>query len=1357
MPQLRSKCSKRVEHLLMALLVLIGLSGFTPMLMAQNSASGTVTGQVTDAQGKAIVSAVVTLTNQATNGVTPTITNSAGRYSFTNLGAGTYSLAVKKTGFKSAAVKDQTVIVGKPLTINIPMQVGAATQTVEVTASGAELQTMNATVGNSISGATIAALPALNRDANSLTMLQPNTNPDGGVGGADSDQNSFSIDGGNNSNDMDGNNADYTNATGGMTSGVIPTPTESVEQFTVATSNQSADVNSAAGSSVSMVTKRGTNAVHGSVYDYYLGSKLSANAWGNNQSNVARGISHRNRFGAALGGEILPDWLGGKTYLFGNYEGLRYPNSAVFSRAVPTALLRAGVVQALAVTDSTATGYTGKWEAYNLNPNSVTVNGTAYAPATCTASGAGSVPCDPRSLGMNAVVAQLWNQYEPMPNSTVGGDRHNTLNYTASANEAQSSNFFVTRVDHDFGAKNHFELTYHWYAFTRLYPNGQADIGGGIPGDVKGVPTITSVRPQKPSMWTAEITSNISSNVTNNFNYSYLRNFWQWAGSYLKPTPLGGGLGTLGGALEIGGESNNALIPYNVNTQRVRTRIWDGIGNTFKDDVTVLHGNHLFQFGGRYTHQIDFHQRNDNGGGIMANNVYQITKGNGVNYNYLPTDFSSSADKSTYDTYYDEVLGIVSQPQTLYTRAGKNLDLQPLGTPMFDKSSIPMYNAYFADAWHIKPSLTLSYGAGYTVEMPPLEEHGKQVELVDGADNLVTTTDYLAQTEKAALSGQTYNPQLGFATVQNVGSGLKYPYKPFYGGFSPRVSLAWNPNISSGPLGWLFGGNKGVIRGGWSRIYGRLNGVDLVLVPLLGTGLGQPVSCIGASMTGGCTGVAGVNPTNAFRIGTDGMSAPLGNPPTQTLPQPYFPGELQNGVANASAGSGEVLDPKFKPNRSDEFDLTYQRQLTASLSTMIGYTGRIIRDEYQAVDLAAVPYMMTAGGEQFQTAFATLFQQIAADPKGLSHVTSSPFFTAALGGNNSTFCGKAGDCALAVAQLAGPNANGYIDPVNGNDVYGLWQKLQNNSAWTLGRTTASATTTCAATQPGCPASGRISGGGQLSAIYMNDSIGWGNFNSMFWSVNFRNFHGITGGSNLTWARSMGTGQVDQATSEYSVTNPFDLKYMYGPQFDSTPLQYNAYFVWTPGGKTQSSFLEHLVNGWSFAPIITWRRVGSNSFFGGADSVSNGGQCSSFGEMDCSTGNTIENAVLTTGYTGGSGIVRNSTYGNSDPGSGGTGMNRFADPSAIRAEFRPLVLGLDTNGNSAFFPGVSMTNVDFSVTKNLALSERFSTEINAQATNLFNHFSASENGNNISDPANFGVIGGNLLGARQVEVGLLVRW
>jgi hypothetical protein len=175
--------------------------------------------------------------------------------------------------------------------------------------------------------------------------------------------------------------------------------------------------------------------------------------------------------------------------------------------------------------------------------------------------------------------------------------------------------------------------------------------------------------------------------------------------------------------------------------------------------------------------------------------------------------------------------------------------------------------------------------------------------------------------------------------------------------------------------------------------------------------------------------------------------------------------------------------------------------------------------------------------------------------------------------------------------------------------------------------------------------------------------------------------------------------------------------------------------------------------------VTWRRVGVGYFSGngGLYSVNNSGQCESFGEGDCSTEYSVDMAPLVVKYTGGSGIVRNSTYGNSDPANKGTGINRFSDPAAILAEFRPAVLGIDTTGTGGMFPGLSRTNIDFSLTKNLALAERFSAELNAQATNVLNHFSSGASGYGLDNPQGFGVVTGNGLGARSVEVGLAVRW
>src|SRR5437588_10326800 len=106
--------------------------------------------------------------------------------------------------------------------------------------------------------------------------------------------------------------------------------------------------------------------------------------------------------------------------------------------------------------------------------------------------------------------------------------------------------------------------------------------------------------------------------------------------------------------------------------------------------------------------------------------------------------------------------------------------------------------------------------------MPPYEINGKQVSMVDSSGNFIDIKGYMAARQAAALKGQVYSPQVGFATIKNINGGKsKYPYDPFYGGFSPRASVAWSPGFDYGNLGRLVGRNQTVYRRGYSRLYGR--------------------------------------------------------------------------------------------------------------------------------------------------------------------------------------------------------------------------------------------------------------------------------------------------------------------------------------------------------------------------------------------------------------------------------------------------------------------------------------------------------------------------------------------------------
>jgi Carboxypeptidase regulatory-like domain len=1285
----------------------------------QAASAGTVSGLVTDPTGSAVVGAAITLTDKATGTPHATVTNEAGRYVFVNVTPGSYDITATRSGFRIAKAPDIAVSVGTSVTLDLKLELGSVSETVEVTTTGVELQTTNATMGSTISGDSVLLLPNLGRDASTLAVLQPGVTPDGFSSGANFDQNLYQLDGGNNTNDMDGNMTIYTpsfssggsgsygtvTVTGtpgaGPPTGVLPTPVESVEEFKVSTAGQTADFNGAAGAQVQLVTKRGTNQWHGAAYEYYLGSNFGANNWDNNSSDTPKANTHQNRFGASGGGPVLPNLLGGKTYFFANYEGHRYPLSQTITRTVPTASFREGIVQ---VRDAN-----GNPLQFNFNP----ANGPT---ALCGA--ANNLPCDPRGLWMNPMISQVF-ALDPLPNA-AGGDGLNTGLFRANLALPWSDNFGVARLDHDFGQKWHFMSSYRYYHLTRA-TNNQVDIGGLLAGDKLGVPASASNRPQVPWYLVAAMTTNITQNLTNDFHYNFLRNFWSWSTAGAPPQIAD----FTAGAIEIGGESTNALLPMNVNTQQVRQRFWDGKDNVFRDDVSYIRGNHLFQLGGSFQRNFDYHQRDDNGSGVFNEPVFQVTNGSGVvmNSDVQPANVPAS-QITAYNKLYAEVLGIVSQPQILYTRAGSDLSLQPLGSNMFDKSTIDTYSAYFSDTWHLKPSFTLSYGLSYTVETPPVEQDGKQIELVDSANNPINLKDYLATREAAALQGNIYNPAIGYSLVGNVGKGSKYPYNIFYGGWSPRASVAWNPKFDSGVLNKVFGSSNSVIRAGYGRIYGRLNGVDLVLVPLLGVGLGQAVTCIGATSTGVCTGPGGANPATAFRLGDPNPSALIGQGVTQTLPQPYFPG--LNGAAKAS--DTLVLDPNFRPDHSDQFNLTIQRQLPHNMLFEIGYIGRRIRDEYMNINLDAIPWMLTLGGQSFAQAYAG----IATEMLGGKPITSQPFFEAALAG--SPYCNGFSSCTAAVAANEQSN-------IITQQVYTIWSDLgadPNNVNTKFYHSTI--------------------GSQQAHSVQMSGAYGYGNYNALTLSLIQRSWRGLTLQSNLTWSKSMGTASLAQANNGINPANPYDVSWEYGPQPYDLKLVYNFLALYQPPVfRSQQGFLGHVLGGWTIAPIWTWRTGYPLPVFTN-DNGDCAGEAYGQGASD-GCGNLGDESFLIAHYTGGTSRHIGVT------GSNGVGvngnMNMFSNPAQVYSEFAPAILGINTGGG-AVLRGQHAWNVDLTLSKDIRFTERFGLSFVSQFTNIFNHPVFSDPYLDLADPADFGVIGpqssttglpAQINNPRQIEFGL----
>jgi hypothetical protein len=739
----------------------------------------------------------------------------------------------------------------------------------------------------------------------------------------------------------------------------------------------------------------------------------------------------------------------------------------------------------------------------------------------------------------------------------------------------------------------------------------------------------------------------------------------------------------------------------------------------WRDDVSWLKGKHLIQFGGLYQNNYNKHQRTDNGGGINYYPVYQLGTSGGAGINmsgYVPAGVSST----TWGRDYAEVLGLTSISQIAYTRTGKDLHLNPPLTPATTTVRIPYANFYGSDIWRISPRLTLTYGLGWTVEMPPYETNGKQVIFIGPTNQPLSSVNYLNAREQAALQGQVYNPQVGFSLIGNLASPRKYPYNPYYGEWSPRVALAYD----------LFGDGRTIVRGGYARTYGRLNGVDLVLVPLLGTGLIQPVQCKGAVYNNPTSPCSGANPTNTFRPGVDGLVAPL-PPPSQTLPQPLYPGV--NGVA---AGAGEALDPNFRPNVADTVTFTFQRQITNKVSLEMGYIGRWIDHEYLPLNLNAVPHMITKGGQTFAKAYANALIQYCGNGNvnnlgggncigNAAAVTAQPFFEAALSGTG--YCNGFANCTQAVIANEGLNGTGNL---SGQNVWSLYSDLDTGGLAPGFNFPRSMMNTPLS-------SSGIGSQGQLtSGVGMNASVGHGNYNAMFVTVRTSDWKGLSAVSNFTWSKALGTGAEVQATSQSTAIDPFNINTGYGLQPFDRALVFNLYTVYQPHFyKSQGGLLGHLFGGWTFSPIFT-TGTGLPITLG---TINGGGQA--FGEGDSVNffgyGNS-ENAIVI------GQLPSPKRYNNvpGDPvtgiGTSGYGVNIFKNPVATFNQVRQPILGYDTkDGGFGVYRGLKYWNVDLSFKKMFKITERFSTEFQMVITNIFNHDQFGDPAGDYLDTSNAG--------------------
>lgn len=287
--------------------------------MAQD-ATGRVAGTVTDPSGAVIVGAKVTVTDVATQVTRNTVTGNDGSYQVLQVPIGSYTVTVEAPGFRRLVTTPAVLRINETLRIDVKLEVGATSDVVRVEADAAGVETVNATLGSSVTTRPITEMPLNGRDVLQLALLQPGVVPASSVGGnnfsiagARQDSVTYLLDGGVNNNLLDNSVV------------VNPNP-DTVQEFRILTSNYTAEYGRNGGGVISVVTKSGTNQLHGTLYDYLRNDYFNANAFFNNANGLRRDILKRNQFGGTVNGPVtIPKLINGKDrlfFLFG-YQGQR--------------------------------------------------------------------------------------------------------------------------------------------------------------------------------------------------------------------------------------------------------------------------------------------------------------------------------------------------------------------------------------------------------------------------------------------------------------------------------------------------------------------------------------------------------------------------------------------------------------------------------------------------------------------------------------------------------------------------------------------------------------------------------------------------------------------------------------------------------------------------------------------------------------------------------------------------------------------------------------------------------------------------------------------------------------------------
>ncbi|MDE3196561.1 MAG: carboxypeptidase regulatory-like domain-containing protein, partial [Acidobacteriota bacterium] len=429
------------------------LCALTSSLWAQGASS--LRGTVTDPTKAVIAAAKVTLVDTQAGSTRSAVTSASGEYQFLQVRPGTYKVTVQAAGFGSRDIDGIKLLVDTPATVDVSLDVAAAASSVSVTAETSQLNTVDATVGNAFQEHQIQSLPLQTRNVVQLLSLQPGVTQNGEVMGARRDQNNIMLDGvdnNDNQNPLSGQNGTNPSANSGTTTqgfnSALPIPLDSVQEFRVTVAGENAFAGHSSGGQVSLVTRSGTNELHGSAYEYNRNTDYTANNWFSNRAGVPRAQLVRNQFGASLGGPVKKN----RIFYFMNYEARIDSSQQSTTRTVPSEALKSGDI-----TFKTTNGAT-----YTLAPGDVAA-------------------IDPLHQGVSPTMLSYLKQFPSINSPATGTNNDGGLNfggYIFNAPVKLDYRTYVGRFDWLVDSKGNHTVSFR----GTLSNNGQTQSVAEFPG-----------------------------------------------------------------------------------------------------------------------------------------------------------------------------------------------------------------------------------------------------------------------------------------------------------------------------------------------------------------------------------------------------------------------------------------------------------------------------------------------------------------------------------------------------------------------------------------------------------------------------------------------------------------------------------------------------------------------------------------------------------------------------------------------------------------------------------------------------------------------------------------------------------